>query len=42
MGGRPQNTFLTGTLGPMRMSSTAHTAATVAAQWNNALACTAP
>jgi hypothetical protein len=42
LGGRPSNTFLTGVLGPMRLSSTAHTAATIAQQWTNSLACPAP
>jgi hypothetical protein len=39
LGGFPSNTFLTGVLGPMRLSSTAHTAATIAAQWTNASVC---
>jgi len=42
LGGRPFNTFLTGILGPERLSSTVHTAATISATWSNAAACPAP
>jgi hypothetical protein len=42
IGGRPQNTFLNGILGPERLSSTVHTAATIAGVWSNAAACPAP
>jgi hypothetical protein len=42
LGGRPYNTFLTGTLGPERLSSTVHSAPTIATTWTNASACPAP
>jgi hypothetical protein len=42
LGGRPANTFLDGQLGPIRLSSTAHTATEIAATWNNANACPPP
>ena len=42
LGGRPQNTFLNGNLGPERLSSTVHTASTIASVWSAAAACPAP
>jgi hypothetical protein len=42
IGGRPSNTFLNGVLGPQRLSSTAHTAATIGQVWADATPCPAP
>jgi hypothetical protein len=42
LGGRPSNTFLDGVLGPIRLSSTVHTASDIATTWTNSRACPAP
>jgi hypothetical protein len=42
IGGRPFNPYLTGVLGPERLSSTVHSAAAIAQVWSDAMACPAP